>query len=133
MTHSAIVLHLLMPPSANRLWRNVNGRMVKSAEYRTWMQSAGADVLVQRARGLLNSTWPKSFTTPVRVHIWAGRPDKRKRDIDNRIKPLLDCLTQSRVIQDDSLVHSLTIEWAEGVSGVRVEVWPYEAKQGGTQ
>lgn len=130
---TALVLHLPMPPSANRLWRyDRGGRPHRSTQYKAWLQHAGAEILVQ-GRTAYHGGWGKfravPITSPVEVVIWAGRPDKRKRDIDNRIKPLLDCLTKCHVIQDDSLVHKLSIEWAEGVSGVRIEVRPYDAKQ----
>ena len=37
-------------------------------------------------------------------------PDRRKRDIDNRIKTLNDCLEEAGVIKDDSLIVKMCAE-----------------------
>ena len=41
-------------------------------------------------------------------------PDKRKRDIDNILKALLDSLTNAKVYLDDSLIKQLDITWHIG-------------------
>jgi len=42
-----IHLSLPYPPSANRLWRYVNGRAIKSTEYRRWLERAAGEILIQ--------------------------------------------------------------------------------------
>jgi len=59
---------------------------------------------------------------PVRLDIVAHPPDKRRRDIDNILKALLDALEHGRAFEDDSQVAHLTIRRAEPVNGGRVDV-----------
>jgi crossover junction endodeoxyribonuclease RusA len=43
------------------------------------------------------------------IEIKATPPDKRKRDLDNILKSLLDSLTHARVIEDDSQFDAIAI------------------------
>ncbi len=52
---------------------------------------------------------------PLYVEVVLYPPDKRRRDLDNYMKPLLDALTHAQVWEDDSLVDQLAI-----FRGVRV-------------
>lgn len=123
-----IVLTLPMPPSANKIWRNLGDRVVKSADYRHWLFAANAAIPFA-ARGVI--------TGRCRVTITADRPDRRARDIDNLAKPILDALKPQKnlplkgVIRDDHLVAPLILDWSseEPVSNpmVRVTVEPLEA------
>lgn len=45
----------------------------------------------------------------VRVEVAAYPPDRRRRDLDNLLKPLLDSLVHADVIRDDSLIDDLRI------------------------
>lgn len=107
-----VIVTLPYPPSANRLWRAVKGRQIKSAEYRTWIVAAvaacgGAGTLVG----------------PYRLRLIADRPDKRRRDIDNLLKPVSDALKAAGVVQDDSDAVSVSAEWSgEVLPGGRVVV-----------
>src|SRR3990167_7663956 len=74
-----IELHLPMPPSANRLWRRSGARMHKSSQYTEWLRVAGLMVMAQRIKGI---------TGPYKLSIQLLRPDKRRRDLDNRIKSI---------------------------------------------
>ena len=51
-------------------------------------------------------------------------PDKRRRDIDNRIKPILDLLCAHQVIagDDSSIVKAVSVSLAHGGPGAHVEV-----------
>jgi len=53
------------------------------------------------------------------------RKDKRKRDLDNLFKGLLDILTEMHVIEDDSLMENITAEWTpnDGHFDCAVIVW----------
>lgn len=46
----------------------------------------------------------------LKVHIEAYPPDKRKRDLDNLFKSLLDALEKSGVFKDDRQIDALSIE-----------------------
>jgi Holliday junction resolvase RusA-like endonuclease len=101
------VIELPFPPSTNRLWRVVGNRAISSKHHREWVAHAGAELLVQRI---------KKHTGPVAITIELGLPDRRRRDIDNCCKPLLDLLAKHRVIEDDcaAIVRELRIKVGEG-------------------
>jgi crossover junction endodeoxyribonuclease RusA len=58
------------------------------------------------------------------MEVYLFPPDRRKRDLDNYMKGLLDALTVAELWTDDSLVDQLHIFRGEIVSGgsVRVEI-----------
>ena len=63
------------------------------------------------------------FDEPVSISIKIGRPDKRRRDLDNfATKAVFDALVHYRILDDDSLVHRFTAEWDEGITGIQVEI-----------
>ena len=104
---------LPFPPSVNRLWRCVKGRTILSKDGRLWFAAAADSVREQ---------WPATVVTPVRVDILVIPPDKRKRDIDNVVKPVLDALTKGMALKDDSLVDWLTVERRPAEKPGRVEI-----------
>jgi len=109
------------PPTANNLFFNRPGKgRVKTERYRTWLRAAGNDLLLQR---------PPKISGKVVVSIVVGRPDRRKRDLSNCIKPIEDLLVAHGLIEDDSLVESLSIRWGDG-KGAHVLVWPLRATTG---
>jgi crossover junction endodeoxyribonuclease RusA len=107
---------LPFPPSANALWRSVRGRMILSAKYRAWSEAAASQASMYRKAA--------SVTGPYTLRIQAGRPDKRKRDIDNLIKPVSDALVNAGIVEGDHLCQEVTACWLPGVAGVRVLVLP---------
>ena len=73
---------LSWPPSVNNLFLNVQGRgRVRSEAYKAWAIEAG--YRVNRAARLKG---------PVSVSVALCAPDKRRRDADNSLKPILDLL-----------------------------------------
>jgi Holliday junction resolvase RusA-like endonuclease len=110
----AMILEISIPPSVNRLWRVGRRRVFCSPQYIAWLRTAGWELLTQR---------PARFTGPVRISIAAGRPDRRRRDLDNiATKALLDLLVAHRVIDDDSLVAAISSKWDDNVAAGRVHV-----------
>ena len=87
------IITLPFPPSVNSLWRTWRGRVHCSKRYATWRENAGWELVTQR---------PKPITGPVSVTIAAGRPDRRRRDVDNLPKAILDLMVAHRLIDDDS-------------------------------
>lgn len=102
-----ITLSLPYPPSANRLWRAVQGRNIKSREYRDWMIEAYASVLRSLGRP------PHKILGPYRMTLVADRPDKRRRDLSNLLKATEDFLTYCGAIEDDSNATSILMQWSE--------------------
>lgn len=90
------------PPSSNAIWRNVEGRTLKSSAYRQWLKEAAWTVLQQR---------PEPHKGSFRATVLIGRPDRRRRDNHNLTKAILDLLEQTGVIEDDCLAQSVLVAW----------------------
>jgi crossover junction endodeoxyribonuclease RusA len=112
-----VIIEIPYPPSVNGIWRgSKGGRHYLSAKYKSWREAAGLMVNAQ-ARG-------KRVSGPFAVEIQASRPDKRRRDIDNIVKPILDLLASMGVTPDDSECQMIHAEWVGRGEGVRVAVRP---------
>lgn len=51
---------------------------------------------------------PFNEEVDIEINLWM--PDKRRRDIDNQIKPILDMLVFFGILKDDSLIRILHVE-----------------------
>lgn len=104
----SVSLTLPYPPSANRMWRSVPKLKspIKSREYLAWIKAA---------QGCIPMVARDEIKGAFIVTIEADRPDRRKRDLDNLVKPILDLLrpttTHKGVIEDDHLAEQITIRW----------------------
>jgi len=101
-----IYLTLPLPPSSNNMFVNGKagrGRFI-SPLYRAWKTEAGL---------LARSQSKQRIEGPFAVQINAVRPDKRRRDIDNMIKPLVDLLVAQGFVTDDSEMQQITATWVE--------------------
>ena len=112
-----IEVTLPWPPTVNTYWRNFNGRSILSERGRLYRKAVADQVLIQRAA--------KHFDKPLRVEVEAFRPDRRRRDLDNLLKAVLDGLAHAGVYGDDEQIQDLRIYWAPMIAGmvkVRIEV-----------
>lgn len=100
-----IEYNLAWPPTVNHYYAVYRGRKIKSAEGRRYLRDT---VLTIHAR-----CRPPRLTGPVSLRIVACPPDKRRRDLDNLLKPVLDAFTSAGVYLDDSQVHKIVIERGE--------------------
>lgn len=100
------------PPSANRYWRNVNGRMVTSREAREY-----------RARVSMTHTKAPA-AGPVGVTVLVYRP-ARRGDLDNTLKVSLDSL-KGIAFEDDSQIQEITARRYEDPVNPRIEVRVWE-------
>lgn len=64
----------------------------------------------------------KKADAPFSVYILARPPDRRKRDLDNLFKPILDSLVDYGAIPDDSMIDNLRIERLSPVKEGQIEV-----------
>ena len=97
-------LVLPWPPSVNRYWRSVNGRVLIAAAGRKYRTDVELIVLLAKL--------VRFGAEPVVVRIQAWFPDARRRDIDNVLKAPLDALTHAGLWDDDSQIVALSIERA---------------------
>lgn len=105
-----MILILPLPNSANTHWRR--GRNV------TYLSKQGQEFrkqVIQIFSGLLPNHKPIESRLEVQVEIHPK--DKRKMDIDNRIKPLLDALQHASVFIDDEQIDRLVVERKEIIKG----------------
>ena len=109
---------LPLPPSANRLFKQVGRRRVKSQVYVDWQGHAA---------WVLRSQKPEPVHGRYLLVISVERPTADS-DIDNRIKALSDLLVREGVTGDDSLMVGLCISWSPPSSGLaRVMILPADS------
>jgi Holliday junction resolvase RusA-like endonuclease len=98
----SVKLTLPYPPTVNTYWRRVGPKTLiskRGREYRASLESL--------AMTMDRSQWP--MTEPLRVAVFLYPPDKRRRDIDNVLKALLDGIGHMGVYQDDSQILRLEV------------------------
>lgn len=99
-----ITFELPWPPSVNHYYRHVGNKVLISKEGRQYRE-----VVANR----LKAAGIQKFSGPVDVAIQLYPPDRRRRDVDNVLKCLLDSFTVGGVYDDDSQIYFLSIEKLE--------------------
>ena len=97
-----------IPPTVNHLYRTGrNGQRYKTQEGRNYQDETTA---------CLQEVWSDapSCTESVAVFIEFTTSTRRKWDIDNRVKALLDCLELAGVIANDSQIDMPHVERVKG-------------------
>lgn len=103
-------LTLPWPPSINNYWKQ---RVITSkgrAMATTYVSEEGnafRKSVVETVFESLGQHKPKAGRLSVSIEL--HQPDRRARDIDNIVKPLLDALTAAKVWNDDSQVDQLRV------------------------
>jgi len=114
-------LSLPYPPSVNHYFRMVEGRVLVSREGRRFRQRVTA---ILAARGV------RPMDGRLALVIEAHPPDRRRRDLDNIQKSLLDALEKGGAYRDDSQVDLLVTVRRRPVEGgacrVRLDALPLE-------
>ncbi|EEX48661.1 RusA family crossover junction endodeoxyribonuclease [Jonquetella anthropi] len=90
-----------LPPTVNHFYRTSRtGVRYKTAEGKAWQ--AGVVLLMRTA----NKNY-QAYAGEVGLYIDLMSTDKRRWDVDNRIKALQDCLASAGVIKNDTQVIEL--------------------------
>lgn len=103
------MFELPWPPSVNRYWRNVRGRVLISKEGRQY----------KRAIKMLTLTgkMPRLGQQRISMRIDAFPPDRRRRDLDNTLKVVADSLQDAGLFDDDSQIDEIHIKRGHIVKG----------------
>lgn len=100
-----VTLELPYPPSINHYWRHVGSKTLISRAGRQYRED------IQHAvRQQLGACEP--IAAPVELILLITAPDRRRRDLDNLLKPSLDALTHAGVWQDDSQIIRIDARWS---------------------
>lgn len=98
---------LPFPPSINNYHRAIMRgrypRQIISRDGRAFQNACYA--LLRKAPRLVGCRYA--------VELELTAPDRRKRDLDNRVKPVLDALVKAKIVEDDSLFDCVTITRGE--------------------
>lgn len=95
-------LVLPWPPSSNTYWRRNGPRYFITA----------AGIAYRQQVAILGREWRDRFAKEQRVSVIveAYPPDKRRRDVDNIFKCLLDSMQWAKIYVDDSQIDRLFVE-----------------------
>ena len=110
------MIRLPYPPSMNTYLRHLpNGRTLLSERGRSYHTTVWE---------VVKRTMPghAPLLGPLAVTLTAFPPDKRRRDLDNLPKVVLDSLTKAGAWKDDSQIQRLTIQWGAIWPGGALEV-----------
>jgi len=107
------VYTLPYPPSVNHYWRRVGARTIISREGRNYRR---------RVCGLLAAEGAEERSGPLEVKVEVYPPDRRRRDVDNVLKALLDAMEKGGAYGDDSQIVRLIAEKREPVQNGRTLV-----------
>lgn len=107
-----IRIELPWPPSVNRYYRTWRGRMLISEHGREYRQQ------VKQLLGRLDCCQ----TGRLRLHVEFCPPDRRRRDLDNLFKGLLDAMVHGGLMVDDEQIDDLRGVRGPVVAGGRVLV-----------
>lgn len=117
-----IELQLPFPPSVNQAYRNVAGRgRVKSRAYINWIKDADIALYGQNKNERIGG--------PFVCEIIAKEPDRRRRDVDNIIKVVLDYIVAAGLVDDDSRCRRISSEWGGKEPGIKVRIFSYNPNE----
>ena len=92
-----------LPPTINHAHINAHGRRFRTKACKDFQTLT--TLLLQRAYGNKSP-----YSGPVALDIIFTARNKRRWDIDNRVKPLQDCLAMAGIIEDDSQIDLLIVK-----------------------
>lgn len=116
---AAFSVELPTPPSVNAMFATdfKTKRRFVTKDYAAWKKEAALMLMAQRARCAVG---------PVEIAITV---QESRGDIDNRIKPTIDCLVENGIIDGDTAktVRKVSAQWGD-VVGALVHIHPARPK-----
>ena len=91
-----------LPPTVNNFYIRTRSNVCRTPEAKLWQ-----DMAVQTLKSVWGNLPP--FSQPVELDIVFEADNRQKWDIDNRIKPLQDCLQRAGIILNDRQVECLHV------------------------
>ena len=104
-----------LAPSANNLYSNAGRKRVKSKAYRKWRSDVSY---------VVSNPGVMQIDRPCACEILLIKPSKRKMDLVNREKGMIDVLVHDGWLLDDSLIHALMMRWVPAIA------YPYASISG---
>lgn len=91
-----------LPPTVNNLYGRLRNTVYKKPEVRKWQNETIS---------YMRTVWKNKpiIRKALELRIEFITKDHRKWDIDNRIKPLQDCLERAGIIENDRQIESLHV------------------------
>ena len=108
-----LTFDLPVPPSVNHYWRRVGAKTLISREGRLFRDRVCDHLAAARVQPL---------DGPLSVEVDVFPPDRRRRDLDNLLKSLLDALQHGNAYHDDSQINRIVIERKDVAPGGKVTV-----------
>ena len=113
-----IRLDLPYPPSVNTYWRS-NGK-------RRYISPAGVK-FTEEVSLIVKMQKPKTFADKqVAISVMIHPRSKRKFDLDNTLKAILDALMKAGMYDDDSQIEYIEIARGEQIDGGKAVVYLYD-------
>ena len=121
-------LSFIPPSKANRI--KINSRIYTKSGKR-YVVPKDVSLKINKAVWELeiqNEKYNIFFEEPVEVNILFILPTRRRRDLDNIMKTLGDCLVTAKIIKDDDLIYKQTLEkvYLPKKEGVIIDIKKYK-------
>lgn len=116
------------PPSVNTYWRHAVTKGPKKHAV-TYLSQKGREYRATVAC-ILGNMMDEPIDEPIRLRLDVFLPDRRKRDIDNILKSLLDSMQHAGIYKDDVIITTMVVNKLaiQKPGGVRIVIaWPWHA------
>ena len=120
-------IDFIIPPKANRYLTAKNGKRFIPEKIREKIEDAVILFKALKKRQRINT-----ISQTVKLEVLFVLSDKRKKDLDNMMKTLGDCLEKAQIIEDDNLIVKKVVEkvYSENKKEKTViKIYPYAMRK----